>query len=193
MVGKQISANVSMQHTKNTHPIQNSTSRQPGSRSDPPTSRVVWQDNPAPNPVRAASPQPVPQKNTARTQHMKTNFPRTQKRSSRKRKTVQISLWVKPGVKESLERIAMREQLSISATGAAFLEKAITSDLHEQHGALLEPLINQAIRRSLKASSNRIALLLVQSCLCQRTDQGNCNEYLTSSARHNTGSIEYNS
>src|SRR6266700_6824367 len=129
MVGEQISAKLFMEHTKYTQPDQISTSQQSSRRSGLQTHGVVWQDNPTPNRARAASPQPVPPQNSARTHQMETKAPRIQKRSSRKRKTVHLALWVKPGVKEALERIAQRKQLSISATGAAFLEQAIESDL----------------------------------------------------------------
>lgn len=93
---------------------------------------------------------------------MKTNMSRIQKRSNTKRKTVHLALWVKPGVKAEIERIAASNGLSISKTGAAFLEKAIQRDIHTQHEALLEPIIEQAIRKHMRSISTRLALLLVR-------------------------------
>jgi hypothetical protein len=93
---------------------------------------------------------------------MKTNMSRIQKRSSTKRKTVHLALWVKPGVKAEIERIADSNGLSISKTGSAFLEKAIQSDIHSQHDALLEPIIEQAIRKNMRNISTRLAMLLVR-------------------------------
>src|SRR6059058_3274355 len=85
----------------------------------------VWQDNPTPRAARTASPQPAPPKKAMRPQEMNSNRHRSQNRPTAKRKTVHLTLWVKPVVKAELERIAESEGLSISATGAAFLERAL--------------------------------------------------------------------
>ena len=122
----------------------------------------VGQDKTVPQRVRVATTQPVTEKKDARTHDMKTNGSRTQKRSSSNRKTVHLALWVKPGVKAELERIAANEGLSVSKTGAVFLEKAIQSDIHTQQEALLEPLIEQAIRKQMRGISTRLAWLLVR-------------------------------
>ena len=61
------------------------------------------------------------------------------------------------------QRIAQQEGLSVSSVGAAFLEKAIQADIHTQHGALLETIINKAIRKQMRSYSSRIAMLLVRS------------------------------
>lgn len=151
-----------MENSKRTQSEQIETTQQFPHRSDPQTQGVVWPDNPTPHRVRAASPQPVPPKNTARTHRMETKSPRGQKRSSQKRRTVQVSVWVKPGVKDELERIAKREQISLSATAAAFLEKAIESDLHTQHEALYAPILRKELRQGLRASDNRLVMLLLR-------------------------------
>jgi hypothetical protein len=80
----------------------------------------------------------------------------------KKRKTVQITLWVKPGVKSELERIAKTEGLSLSQTGGSFLEEAIRQKLHIQHTVLLQPIIEEAIRKEIAKYCNRLALLLVR-------------------------------
>ena len=46
--------------------------------------------------------------------------------------------------------------------GAAFLETAIQQGIHAQHGALLETVIDQSIRRGMRSYSNRIAMLLIR-------------------------------
>jgi len=66
-------------------------------------------------------------------------------------------------VKAEVARIAEAEGLSVSSVGSAFLEKAVQEDLHTQHGALLETIIEKAIRKHLRSYSNRIAILLVRA------------------------------
>jgi hypothetical protein len=87
-----------------------------------------------------------------------------QKRNhSQKRKTVKVTLWVKPLVKAELERRAEQAGLSLSATGAAFLEKALQADIDMQYGTLLRPVIEKAIATHMRSYSSRIAMLLVRS------------------------------
>ena len=78
-------------------------------------------------------------------------------------KAEQLNLCVRPVVKAELERVAKREGLSVSSTGEALLEKALQQDLHTQHGALLETIIEKAIGKHMRAYSNRLAILLVRS------------------------------
>jgi hypothetical protein len=87
----------------------------------------------------------------------------TRRHHSQKRQTVKVTLWVKPLVKAELERRAEREGLSLSATGAAFLEKALQADIDMQYGTLLQPVIVRAIATHLRSYSTRIAVLLVRS------------------------------
>jgi len=88
--------------------------------------------------------------------------PRTQQERGSSRKTVHLTLWVKPVVKAELERIAETEGLSVSATGAAFLENALQQNLHSQHTALLDPIIEKAIGKHMRSYSTRLAMLLVR-------------------------------
>src|SRR5581483_11265339 len=64
--------------------------------------------------------------------------------------------------KAELERLAEREGLSVSSTGAAFLEQALQRHLHTQHEALLDTIIEKAIGKHMRSYSTRIALLLVR-------------------------------
>ena len=61
-----------------------------------------------------------------------------------------------------LKRIAASEGLSVSATGAAYLEKAMQTHLDLQYGALLQPIIESAIRQQMRSMSTRLAFLLVR-------------------------------
>src|SRR6266704_3538503 len=82
----------------------------------------VRQDKGAHSRARIASPQPAPPKDMARPHQMNSNNPRSQYRPTPKRKTVHLTLWVKPVVKAELKRAAESEGLSVSAAGGAFLE-----------------------------------------------------------------------
>jgi len=124
--------------------------------------RDVWQDNPTPQRARTASPQPAPPKNEMRPHHLNSNASRSQKRPDT-RKTVHLTLWVKPSIKAELQRIAEQKAISVSITGAAFLESALQQNLHTQHTALLDPIISKAIGKHMRSYSNRIATLLVRS------------------------------
>src|SRR5437763_1261221 len=117
--------------------------------------RGVWQDNPTPPRARTASPQPAPRKNMLRPQAMNSNPHRSQNRPTAKRKTVHLTLWVKPVVKAELARIAESEGVSVSRAGGAFLEHALQQDIHTQHGALLDTIIDKAIRKHMRSYSTR--------------------------------------
>ena len=80
-----------------------------------------------------------------------------------KRQTVKLTTWVKPSVKREFQRIAEAERLSLSRTGAAALEQWLATRLDIQYAGILEPIIQQAIAKSMRAYSSRIAILLVRS------------------------------
>src|SRR5438874_6379154 len=124
--------------------------------------RGVWQDNPTPHAARRASPQPAPPKNGMRPQEMNSKTHRSQNRPTAKRKTVHLTLWVKPVVKAELERIAEQEGVSVSATGGAFLEQALEEHVDMHYSALLHPIIEQAIAKKMRSYSSRISMLLVR-------------------------------
>ena len=73
-----------------------------------------------------------------------------------------MTIWVEREVKAEVDRIARQEGLSVSATGAAFLREAVRQKLHVQHAVLLQPIIEQAIRRQMGTLSTRLAWLLVR-------------------------------
>ncbi len=133
----------------------------PSNRPRPPGG--VRQDKRAFLRARTASRQPASLKNDMRAHATTTKNIRSRNRNVQKRQTVQLTLWVKPIVKTELGQIAEREGLSISATGGAFLEKALQEHIDMQYGALLEPVIRQEIRSQMRAYSTRIALLLVRT------------------------------
>src|SRR5207244_12815350 len=60
------------------------------------------------------------------------------------------------------QRIEDQEGLSVSATGAAFLEKALQATVDMQYSSLLQPIIESAIRKQMRGISTRLAWLLVR-------------------------------
>jgi len=81
---------------------------------------------------------------------------------TKNRKTVKVTLWVKPAVKAELERLAGMDGLSVSKTGATFLEEAIHQKLHIQHALLLQPIIEQTVRKELRTFGNRLVFFLMR-------------------------------
>ncbi len=152
-----------MEHTKHTQFSQNVFHQQSFSPNGVQPLRGVGQDKSAPQRDRIASRQPVTVQKGMRSHQLNTNPSRSQKGNTSKRKTVPLMLWVNPRVKAELTRIAENEGLSMSATGGAFLEQALQQNLYTQHAALLEPIIEKAIRKHMRSYSNRIAVLLVRS------------------------------
>jgi hypothetical protein len=122
----------------------------------------VRQDKRAEGSARIASQQPASLKKVMRAQQLKKDTPRSQNKPNLKRKTEQLTLWVKPIVKTELKRLAEREGLSVSSVGAAYLEKAIQTNLDMQYGALLQPIIREAIAKQMRSMSTRLAFLLVR-------------------------------
>jgi hypothetical protein len=86
----------------------------------------------------------------------------TTRHRSRSRATVQVAAWVKPAIKGELKRIASQDGLSLSQTCAALLEEAIRQKLHVQHAVLLQPIIEQAIRKQQAVLATKLTWLLVR-------------------------------
>jgi hypothetical protein len=84
-------------------------------------------------------------------------------RSTAKRQTVKLTTWVKPSAKAEYQRIAQAEGLTLSRTCAAALEEWLAGRLQVQYAGILQPIIEQAIAKQMRAYSSRIATLLVRS------------------------------
>src|SRR5438477_4183756 len=121
---------VNNEHTHSTNTIFPTQSKPQSSGT---TLRSVRQDKGASSRERRASVQPAPRKNVMRPHQMNSNHSRSQNRPTPKRKTIHLTLWVKPVVKAELQRIAEPEGVSISAAGGAFLEEALRQNLYTQH------------------------------------------------------------
>jgi hypothetical protein len=151
------SANTQRSHFSRNIFLQQSSA---GNVQQPP--RGVGQDKPHPSRERIASAQPGSGKKDMRSHDMNSNTPRSQKRSTPQRKTVQLIVWVHPFVKAEIQRTAKREGLSVSKVGAAFLEQATRQDIHSQYNSLIQPMIEQTVRKELRSFGNRLVFFLMR-------------------------------
>jgi hypothetical protein len=130
------------------------------SRSD------VRQDKSAAIRGRVASVQPERPAPVLRAQQEDTQPSRTQNNTAHKRKTVPLTLWVKLIVKAEVQRLVQLEEqegkadVSLSSVGGAFLERGLQQNVDMKYGALLVPIIENAIDRRLRARDNRLVALL---------------------------------
>lgn len=120
------------------------------------------QDKRALRRARTGTAQPARNKIVMRAQGLNTNPARSQNNSTPARQTVQVCLWVKPIVKENLESLAKSEGITVSAAGAALLERALQTNIDMQYGAIFEPMIERAIGKHLRQRDTRLIALLVR-------------------------------
>jgi hypothetical protein len=151
-----------MANTVQPHSHQNVFLKQSESLINQQRNLGVGQDKGAWKRARIATDQPAPRGIVTRSQELNTDTPRSQNKPTPKRRTIHLTLWVKPIVKTELKRLAEQEGLSVSSVGAAFLEKAMQAKLDMQYGALLQPIIREAITRQMRSMSTRLAFLLVR-------------------------------
>ncbi len=83
----------------------------------------------------------------------------TKQRAASERRE-KLGFWLKPATAAEIRRRAHQAGLSASATGAAFLDEMVLRDLHLQHGALLEPLVDTCLRKRTRFLAELLLLLL---------------------------------
>jgi hypothetical protein len=111
----------------------------------------------------AATSQPEPHVNAARSQPLNNKTPRSKKHGSTKRKTVHLVLWVKPIVKAELKRIADQEGLSLSKAAGTLLARVLDGYMDRNYHALLDPMIKTSVAKHMGEGFNRLAWLLVRN------------------------------
>jgi hypothetical protein len=161
-----------MPYTVQPHFSQNVFLRRSHSVIKQQTNLGVGQDKGASKRARIATDQPAPHGRVPRSQALHNDTPRSQNKPAPKRRTVHLTLWVKPIVKTELQRLAEQEGLSVSSIGAAFLEKAMQAKLDMQYGALLQPIIREAITKQMRSMSTRLAFLLVRVAFASEQTRG---------------------
>jgi hypothetical protein len=124
--------------------------------------RFGVQDKVRTSSVRPATPQPVRDAISTRTDPMTGKDTRSQKPTDHKQQRVLVGVWVEPVVKAELQRLAAQEGLTVSATGAAFLKQALQNNVNMQYSELLTPIIEAAIDKRMRQRDSRLAWLLVR-------------------------------
>lgn len=152
-----------MKNTVHTQSQRNIFTRQSSTANGQQPRSGVWQDNPTTPRARIASPQPAPRQEPMRPHTLNKNSSRLQNRPTPKRQTIHTTLHLKPRVRAELERVAHLEGLSVSATGAAIIEKWLLQNIQTQYATLLETSIDKSISKHMRSYSTRIAVLLVRS------------------------------
>jgi hypothetical protein len=122
----------------------------------------VVQDKTALTRGSPASPEPEPRRTTARSRVRHTPSARPKQHGSTKRKTVHLVLWVNPIVKAKLQRVAAKEGLSMSKVGGTLLARSLQQAIDLEYSAILQPVIETAIKNEMQAISTRLAWLLVR-------------------------------
>jgi hypothetical protein len=123
----------------------------------------VRQDKGRISSARTGTPQLAPHEKPPRPHSLNTATARSKKKPIPKRQTVHLTLWVDPIVKAELQRLAAQEGLTVSKTGAAFLEQALQNNVDMHYSALLEPIIRHEIHKQMQGISNRLAFLLART------------------------------
>jgi hypothetical protein len=147
-------------HTQSSHNVFERRSQTPTAQQP---RNGVRQDNPQPPPAPSATIQPAPLQNQQFAQPLNRKTSRTQNRRRYRKSAVKITSWVKPVIKDEIERLAGSEGLSVSAMSASLLEKALQQSLYLRYAALIDPIIEKAIAKHMRSYSSRIAILLVRS------------------------------
>jgi len=144
------------------HFSQNIFQTQTNSHFQTQTHGDVWQDKARISSARTGTRQPAPPHDPLRAHPLGKGTTRSKNKSTPKRKTVQLTLWIDPIVKAELQRLAEQEGLTISKTGAAFLKQALQQHVDLAYSALLEPIIKTTISKHIIGGFNRLAWLLVR-------------------------------
>jgi hypothetical protein len=114
-----------------------------------------WQDKAVLPDGPPASSQPGPDTIVARASVSDTGSPRSQNDSDAKERLVKGAVWMKPGVKETIESLADQTGLSFSATAAKGLEIYARAKIQDQQEALFEPKMRTMMRREIRSSDDR--------------------------------------
>jgi hypothetical protein len=88
-------------------------------------------------------------------QNLKNNHP--------KRKTVQIAGWGSPSLKEAVKRTAEKNGISESAVVVSLVEKGIQQSIDMEYGAMLRPVIQDAVDKSMRSALKKQTNLLVRN------------------------------
>jgi hypothetical protein len=83
-------------------------------------------------------------------------------RSERPRPKASFHVWLDHPVGVELRHLAERNGVSISATTNALLKDQLATTIHQQHDALLEPLVTKALRKEQSQQRRLIMLMYLE-------------------------------
>jgi hypothetical protein len=140
-------ARVSFSQTPVVRPVAPVDGKRPAERG--------WQDKGALGRAPQGTPQPGPDTIVARSSVSDTGSPRSQNHSDAKERLVKGAVWMRPGVKSALQRLARDAKLSFSAACAEGLEVYARAKIRDQEETLFEPRMQAMMQREIRSSDNR--------------------------------------
>ena len=146
----------------NPHPKTENNFQQSNTSLNKQSLKNVRQDNSRFSSARLASRQPAPDTKCDRAVSLNNAIVCSHCPNSQQNRTVKLTTWVKPIVKDRVKRLAKLEGLSLSATGAAHLERSLQLNTDLQYTALLEPVIVKAIDKHMRSFKTENTHLLVR-------------------------------
>jgi hypothetical protein len=114
-----------------------------------------WQDKGALDRAPQSTPQPAPGTEGERRSVSDTGSARSPNSIDDLRRSARLTLWVRPGVKTALARLAHDDKVSLSEASATGLEVYARAKIHDQEEALFEPRMRTMMRREIRSSDNR--------------------------------------
>jgi hypothetical protein len=124
-----------------------------------------WQDKGALGSAPSAVPQPAPVTESARSVPLNTAGVRVEHPSARPERKERASIWMRPGVKSALQRVAKQDGLSFSAACAEGLEVFARAKIHEQEEALFEPRFRTIAREENRSLGNRLIFFEMRNAI----------------------------
>jgi hypothetical protein len=127
--------------------------------------RGVGQDKGAPDsaPIKAKKPAPVT--NVARSSLQDSFAGHENNHPAAKERKVRGSIWMRPGVKSALQRLADQDNLSFSEMCATALEVFARWKIHQQEEALFEPRFRKIAREENRSLGNRLVFFEMRNAI----------------------------
>jgi hypothetical protein len=127
--------------------------------------RGVGQDKGASDAAPLKTQQPAPVTEVVRSSLNDTSAARVQNHLSVKERKVRGSIWMKPGVKSALQRLADQDNLSFSEMCATALEVFARWKIHKQEEALFEPRFRKIAREENRSLGNRLVFFEMRNAI----------------------------
>jgi hypothetical protein len=127
--------------------------------------RGVGQDKGASDAAPESTTQPAPVTEVVRSSLNDTSAARGQNHLSVKERKVRGSIWMRPGVKSALQRLADQDNLSFSEMCGTALEVFARWKIHKQEEALFEPRFRKIAREENRSLGNRLVFFEMRNAI----------------------------